>query len=675
MKKWSVKQFDNSLISKLSLNCGISELAAATLAAKGYSSAESVMEKLEINELSSPFLIKDMQAAADTINDTVENGQRICVYGDYDCDGVMATVILYSYLYEIAADVTYYIPERSEGYGLNKNAIEKLHSDGIDLIVTVDNGISAIDEAEYIYSLGMRLVVTDHHQQGEQLPRAEAVVDTHRRDDCSPFKYACGAVIALKLVAAMDGGDYTFALEQFGDLAAVATVADIVSLTGENRFIVKNGLQLIENTDKPALIALKEVCGISNKKPDSTSIGFGIAPRINAAGRFGSPSTAMELFLAESYEEALPIAQELNNLNMKRREAENSIISEIYAMFDRNPQLLHERVICVCGKDWHHGVIGIIASRIVERFGKPCFIASEENGELRGSARSFGSFSVFGALTYAADVLEKFGGHVGAGGFTIKSGMSDEFGRLINRYALENHKEMPSYELSADYSLQPRQLTIENVRGLDVLQPFGTENEKPLFLIENAEITGIIPISNNIHSRIVIKFGNNTFDAMKFRTSPDQLPVVRGDMCDMIVALEVNTYRDKTSLSLIISDIRRHDFPQNKYFAALNSFESHMRGEELPANYYPSMLPSREDAATIYRLIQLDGINSEQLYFKICNKINYCRFCFAVEAMKELGLITCSCSDSVIRRVAVTQKADFNSAPVLNGLKSRIGNQ
>ncbi len=258
MKKWSVKKYDKSLVSKLSLSCGVSSLTAAVLAAKGYSSSESVMERLELHELSDPFLIKDMKIAADTINKAVEEGVRICVYGDYDCDGVMASVILYSYLTEIGADAEYYIPERSEGYGLNKNAINKLHDDGIELIVTVDNGISAIEEAEYIYSLGMKLIVTDHHQQGDKLPKAEAIIDPHRHDDFSPFKYACGAVIALKLVAALDDGDYTMALEQFGDLAAIATVADIVSLTGENRFIVRYGLKLINNTDRYALIALKE---------------------------------------------------------------------------------------------------------------------------------------------------------------------------------------------------------------------------------------------------------------------------------------------------------------------------------------------------------------------------------------------------------------------------------
>ena len=315
MKKWTVGRPDRNAVSALMLGCGVSSLAAAALAAKGYSSPDSVMESLNVDELSDPFLIKDMQEAADTINNAIDSGERICIYGDYDCDGVMSTVILYSYLLETGADVTYYIPERSEGYGLNMKAVDKISDDGVSLIITVDNGIAAIAEAEYIYALGMKLVITDHHQQGEQLPREEAVVDPHRHDCFSPFKYMCGAGIALKLVAALDGGDYTMALEQFGDLAAIATVADIVSLTGENRFLVAYGMELIQNSDRPSLIALKEVCGLADKPIDTRSIGFGIGPRINAAGRFGSPKAAAELFLCEDYDEALAAAQELDRLN------------------------------------------------------------------------------------------------------------------------------------------------------------------------------------------------------------------------------------------------------------------------------------------------------------------------------------------------------------------------
>ncbi len=670
MKKWTKKDIDKSLVPKLASGCGISSLAAAVLAAKGYTSADDVINKLEVSELSSPFLIRDMEIAADIINEAIETETPICVYGDYDCDGVIATTILATYLTEAGAAVTCYIPERAEGYGLNKSAVEQLHEDGIKLIITVDNGISAIEEAEYIYSLGMKLIITDHHQQGETLPRAEAILDPHRHDDCSPFKYSCGAVVALKLVAALDGGDYTLALEQFGDLAAIATIADIVNITGENRLIVRYGLELINSTDRPALIALKEVSGYGDKTIDAMAVGFGLAPRINAAGRFGSPMTALELFTEYDTDKINSLAQELDTLNQQRKQTENEITAEIYDILSKNPDILRDRVIVICGKNWNHGVIGIVAARIMEQFGKPCFIASKEHGEIRGSARSFGSFSVFSALTYAADVLEKFGGHPGAGGFTIKSGMENEFRRLINKYALENHKEMPFCELAADLALTPMDITIDNVEGLNTLEPFGMGNEKPVFIVENAMIKDIIPLSNGTHSKLRVVIGRNEFDALRFKTAPNSLPVKKGDICDMAVTLSVNNYMDRRSVNMYISDIRVHSFNQDKYFAALTSFEAFMRGEELPQAYYPAMLPTRDTAVMIYKLIPNEGITADNLYFQICGNVNYCRFAVAVEALSQLGLITVNCGDNIIRRVRVSQKADLDSAEILVKLRN-----
>lgn len=672
MKKWTMGKPDKNIISKLMINCGVSSLTAAVLAQKGYSSPESVMENLNVGELSDPFLIKDMQAAADTINMAIDNGERICVYGDYDCDGIMSTVILYTYLLEIGADVTYYIPERSEGYGLNKNAIDKISDGGVSLIITVDNGISAISEAEYIYALGMKLVITDHHQQGDSLPRAEAVVDPHRHDCFSTFKHMCGAGVALKLVAALDGGDYTMALEQFGDLAAIATVADIVSLTGENRYLVSYGMNLISNTDRPALIALREVCQLESKPVDSRSIGFGIAPRINAAGRFGSPQTAAQLFLCEDYDKALPIAQELDRLNSCRKNAESDILTEIYRMIDDNPSLIRGRIIFLCGKDWHHGVIGIIASRIMEQFGKPCFIASESQGEIRGSARSFGEFSIFGALSYSAETLEKFGGHPGAGGFTVKSDLAEQFHALLEKYALENHKTMPLLTVTADSPVTPAELTVQNINGLYVLEPFGMNNEKPLFYIENAEILDVIPLSGGLHSKLRFRLGYSQHEALVFRTPPSALIVNKGDICDMIVTLGINEFKGNVSVNIIVSDLRPHTFEQSRYFAALNAFESFLRNEELPKNYYPSMYPSRDETIKIYTRIPENGICSDTLYIKLNDpKINYCKFCVAIEALRQLGLVTISSADSNIRKVKVTQKADLNSAPILVALRNK----
>ena len=673
MKKWSVGIPDRNTVLKLMTGCSVTSLTASAIASKGYESPDSVIKSLNVGELSDPFLIKDMKEAADTINAAIDCGERICIYGDYDCDGVMATVILYSYLLETGADVTYYIPERAEGYGLNNGAIDRIAADGVKLIVTVDNGIAAISEAEHIYGLGLRLVVTDHHQQGEKLPRAEAVVDPHRHDCFSPFKYMCGAGIALKLIAALDGGDCTMALEQFGDLAAIATVADIVSLTGENRFLASYGIQLIENTDRPSLMALKEVCGLTDKPINSQSLGFGIAPRINAAGRFGSPKTAARLFLCEDYDDALVIAQELDGLNNMRKQAENDIIAEIYSMIDNDPSLVYGRVIFLCGKDWHHGVIGIVASRIMEQFGKPCFIASDSGGEIRGSARSFGEFSIFEALSYAQEVLEKFGGHPGAGGFTVKSRMSADLGRLLEEYALKDHKVMPQATLAADAPAMPAELTVDNVRGLSLLEPFGAENEKPLFYIGEAELLEVLPLSDGLHSKLRLKAGFAKIDALMFRTAPTALPVKVGDRCDMIVTLGVNSYRGRDSVSVVVSDIRPHTFEQSKYFAALGSFEAFMRGEELPKNYYPSMYPSREEAVKIYKAIPENGISLDRLYISLTGKsINYCKFRFAIEALRELGLVKMNASDFGVSCVKVSAKTDLYSAPVLEKLRSRL---
>ena len=673
MKKWSVGVPDRNSVLKLMTGCGISSLTAAAIAAKGYSAPESVVESLNVGELSDPFLIKDMREAADTINAAIDGGERICVYGDYDCDGIMSTVILYSYLLEAGADVTYYIPERSEGYGLNKKAVDKISDDGVNLIVTVDNGMAAIAEAEYIYALGMKLVVTDHHQQGEALPRAEAVVDTHRRDCFSPFKYMCGAGIALKLIAALDGGDCTMALEQFGDLAAIATVADIVSLTGENRFLTTYGIELIENSDRPALMALKEVCGLTDKPINSQCIGFGIAPRINAAGRFGSPKTAVELFLCEDYDRALSVAQELDRLNNMRKQRENDIISDIYSMIDSDPSLTAGRVIFLCGKGWHHGVIGIVASRIMEQLGKPCFIASECDGEIRGSARSFGEFSIFGALSYAAHSLEKFGGHPGAGGFTVKAGMSGVFRDMLEEYALKNHRIMPLPTLSADSPAAPSELTVENVRGLSLLEPFGADNEKPLFFIGGAELTEVAPLSDGAHSKLKLKAGFARIEALIFRTPPSELPVAVGEQCDMIVTLGINSFRGRESVNIIVSDIRPHSFEQSKYFAALASFEAFMRGEELPPNYYPSMYPERDEAAQVYRAIPEGGIPLDRLYMAFSGRgLNYCKLRLSLEAFRELGLVSISGTDQRVDRIKVTKKADLASAPVLVRLRACI---
>lgn len=680
MNNWNVNSPDKKTVLRLMSGLQITPLAAAALAAKGYTSPEDAVSNLNTSSLSDPFLIKDMAAAADILNAAVDSCEKICVYGDFDCDGIMATTILYSFLLEAGADVMYYIPERSEGYGLNNAAIDKLADEGVQLIITVDNGISAVSEADHIYERGMRLVITDHHQPGETIPRAEAVVDPHQKDDMSPFKYACGAVVALKLVAAMDGGDYTLALEQYSDLAAIATVADVVSLTGENRYIVSLGLERITNTDRPALIALKAVSGAEGKPADSFTLGFVLGPRINASGRAGSPTLALRLFLSEDMEECQQLARQLNDLNTRRKSTESDILASIYDMIDSDPGLVQGRVIFICGSGWHHGVIGIVASKIEEQFGKPVFLASEGGGEVRGSARAFGEFSVFGALTYASDALEKFGGHPGAGGFTIKPGCTERFRHLLEEYAAKNHPAMPRFTISADYAPAPGEITVDNIRDLQLLAPFGQGNEEPLFYLENAEILSIDGMSGGVHSRIRLKYGNITTSAVMWHTSPEELPTGLSRFCDLIVTLGIEDFAWKSSSApqtpqpkFYIKDIRPHGFDQGRYFAAKAAYECFCRNEKLPGNYYPTMLPDRQDVVRLYKSIPSGGINSDALYCAMADRsFNYCRFSVAAQALRELGHITISSGSSRIARVENSPKSALESAPVLARLRSHL---
>lgn len=430
MKKWTVGSPDLNAAKIISQQGGLSGICAEVLVSRGIDSMEKAVsffnadtDKDEGERLSDPFLIKDMREAADAILAAVDNGKSICVYGDYDCDGITATALLYSYIECIGGNVRYYINDRSEGYGLCADALKRLAEEGTELIVTVDNGISAVEEAKLAKELGIELVITDHHRPGDILPDAPAVVDPHRDDDLSPFKDLCGCGVALKLAAAMDGGSLDSALEQFSDLAAIATVADVVPLSGENREIVRLGLKYLENTENAGLQALMEAASV--KLPvTSTQAAFAIAPRINASGRFASASEAVELLLCEDPDAAAEMAARLNSLNSARKKTEADIMEEIRGDILKNPHILYERILFLYGEGWHHGVIGIVAAKLVERFGKPVFILSGDGDEARGSARSVAGFSVHKALTACSGLLTKFGGHSGAGGFPLRKKIS-----------------------------------------------------------------------------------------------------------------------------------------------------------------------------------------------------------------------------------------------------------
>lgn len=673
MKKWQIHQPSEEAAKQIRSSSDLSMLCAQVLAARGMHNVQEAAAFLQCDGLADPFLTADMEAAAACINTALDDGSRICIYGDYDCDGVTATVILYSYLLEMGADVTYRIPERDEGYGLNVDAVHAMHEDGVELIVTVDNGITAIAEAELIADLGMTLVITDHHQPLETLPKAAAIVDAHRADDTSPFHDLCGAGVALKLVAALDGGDTAMALEQFGELAAIATIADVVNLSGENRYLVQLGLRLLANTERVGLLALLEKSGLLGKSFTSTSVAFGIAPRINAAGRFGSPKTAVELLLCEDPDEAAELAEELERRNQARKAEEVRILEEIAEQAAENPRLLKERVLVFAGEGWHHGVIGIAASRLEEQFGKPTILITLEGDRARGSMRSFGAFSAFRCLHACRELLSRYGGHPGAGGFSLPTEHVERFRQAVQQYAKESNPVMPVLTLEADKLLMPQEITMENITGLEALAPFGEGNPVPVFAVCHAVLQSVLPLSGGTHSKLKITYGGMAMDLLLFRTRPEEVMLKTGDVCDFLINIEVGSFQGRPQLSVIVKDYRKSGLKQAKYFAAENTYEQYCRHEELQPSFYPAITPTRDVLVQIYQRIPQTDTTFDGLFggMQDLPQMNYCKFRLALDIFSELGLVQQDLWTRQVHRKPVSAKVDLQQSVLLQGLQKR----
>ena len=676
MKKWTIGKPDPKAVELLSQKGGLSAVCAGVLASRNIDTIEKATEFFNQqdsgSQLSDPFLIHDMREAAEALLAAIDEGKKICIYGDYDCDGITATAVLYSYLECMGGNVEYYINQRSEGYGICKDAIKRLSENGVEVIVTVDNGISAVEEAKLASELGIELIITDHHQPGEELPEAVAVVDPHRADDMSPFKDLCGCGVALKLIAAMDGGDYSSAMEQFSDLAAIATVADIVPLKGENREIVRQGLRYLENTENMGLQALMAVAGV--KIPiTSMNAAFSIAPRINASGRFGSASEAVDLLLCEDPEESETMANRLNQLNTERRKTEADIMNEIQASIISKPEILYKRVLFLYGEGWHHGVIGIVAAKLVERFGKPVFILSDDGDYARGSARSVDGFSVHKALTACADILTKFGGHSGAGGFSLMKSDINNFDNALQKYAAENFSSMPVLTLHADKLITPQELSVESISSLSVLEPCGEGNPQPLFAMLSARLLDIAPLSGGTHTKLKLTYGNNGFYGLMFGMKTAEFPYKAGDILDILAYPEINTYGGNTSVNIRIADLRKSGIQQQKYFAAKDAYEKYKRGEGAEKTLIPRIVPDRNDLAAIYRAVPENTVSFDAAYTTVhSDAINYCKFRLALDIFEELKLFKVDRYCETVSRIPTITKVDLDSSAILNELKNLL---
>lgn len=679
MKKWIIGNPDPKLSSELVLNGGLSEICAGVLVSRGIDTLEKAQNFFNYSdnsggiELSDPFLIKGMNEAADYIQDAVENGKRICIYGDYDCDGITATAVLYQYIECMGGNVCYHINMRADGYGLCESAVRLLCDEGVELIITVDNGISAVNEAALINELGMELIITDHHQPGDNLPEALAIVNPHRLDCMSPYKDLCGCGVVLKLIAAMDGGDYSAVFEQFSDLAAIATIADIVPLNGENREIVRHGLRYLENTENIGLKALIECAGV-NGHIDSSAAAFRLIPRINAAGRFGSASDAVRLLLCEDPEEAEEIAREIDALNNQRKLTETSIINEIEEIIADNPGILYGRVLVFYGKGWHHGVIGIIAARITERFGKPVFIMSDEGDEARGSARSVKGFSIHKALTACSRVLTKFGGHKGAGGFSLPITNIPEFIKCLQEYSKSNFDIMPVYSLKADKIISPEELKKDTINSLNMLEPFGEGNNRPLFAMLSVRILDVISLSNGQHTKLKLTYGKTGLYGLLFGTKTADFSFKAGDMLDMLVYPEVNNYNGSSNINIRIADYRKSGISQQKYLAAKNVYEQYMRGEIIDNKLIQRIIPARDELAQIYKALPKSRfISCDAVYSGLdTEQINYCKFRLALNIFEELGLLEINKFQDCLKLSQEQKKVQLDNSIILSKLNSLV---
>lgn len=677
LRKWEVRPLDKERAAAFAQTYGVPFFLAMLMNIRGLDDAVHLREFLGEGEpLSDPFLLKDMDKAAARITRAVDNMEKIAVYGDYDADGVTSTAMLYSYLETRGADVIFYIPQREgEGYGMNIGAVEYLKEQGVSLIVTVDNGISSVQEVARANELGIDVVVTDHHRPQEILPDAVAVVDAYRPDDTSPYKHFSGVGIAFKLLMALEdgAGDVEDLLEAYSDLAAIGTIGDIVPLTGENRTLIRAGLERLSQSDRPGVQALLENAGIAGKALTSTNVAFTLVPRINATGRMGAPERAVRLLISGYEEEAEVLSEEICADNEERRRVEAEIAEAAFADIEAKGYM-KDRVVVVDGENWHHGVIGIVASRVTERCGKPCMIISRGETEAKGSGRSIEGFSLFEAICACGDLLLKFGGHPMAAGITLKSENIEAFRKRINQYAAEHFPQMPTQTVTLDCKLNPAALSVSMAQSLTQLEPFGNGNPQPVFGLFNMDLSNVTPVGGGGHLRLTLEKNGAVITAMRFNTKPEELPYHIGDKIDLAVQLEAREFRGQPSLTVIVRDMKFAAFNTEKNIASLASFEKWQRGEVLSAEDKNRLYPDRACLAAIYRALRtVNGKETDQVRFvsQFGKDMTLGLFKTALLVFEERGLVHSEIADDTFTAALIetSGKTDITRSPVLLALQ------
>ena len=558
-KKWECYNIDDNKVEELVEQKHISNLLASILVNRGITEEKELEVFLNPTrkDFYDPFLLPDMEIAVDRIIKAVNNKEKIMIYGDYDADGITSVSVLKKYLNQIGLETGEYIPNRlNEGYGLNKEAILKIYNMGYKLMVTVDCGISGLEEVEYANTLGIETIITDHHEPAEQLPNAIAVIDAKRKDNIYPFNQLAGVGVVFKLIQAisiklnLDEKEYL----KYLDIVCIGTISDIVPLVDENRVIAKLGLKLIEQTKN---IGLRTLLNIANfKKIDSNAISFGVAPRINACGRMGAQEEALKLFLTEDKQEALKIAKNLVKFNQERQNTEKQIFEDVIQEIEKNNDK-EKKCIVLAKENWHHGIIGIVSSKVTEMYYKPSILICLEGDMGKGSGRSVPGFDLYNALSKCNNYIEKFGGHSMAIGISIKKENFEKLKAEIEKCAEESNISDIMPIINIDKRINLKDISIEEAKSLELLEPFGEANKMPIFLIQNLKIDSIRALSDGKHLKLTLKQDNYIIDTIGFNMGELSKQYLLGDKVDVVGTIEINTFGNKENIQMNLKDIRK----------------------------------------------------------------------------------------------------------------------
>ena len=668
-KEWKIPYVRPAPPQEL-LDGGCTPLLASLLALRGVT-ARGEMEQLlhgGSEVLHDPMLLADMPRAVARLHRAIEAGEKVAVYGDYDVDGITSTCLLTDYLRFKGLECVPYIPDRSEeGYGLNEGAVAALHEQGVSLIITVDCGITAREEVRYAASLGMDMIITDHHECGDApLPEAAAVVDCKRPDERYPNRALAGVGVALKLVCACEGeGDGM--VERYCDLAAIGTIADVMPLVDENRYLVRRGLEKIARDPRPGIAAMLRESSMDGKKLTASVVGFTLAPRLNAAGRLDCPAVAARLLMTSDPAEATALAVELCELNRKRQSIETAIWDEANTMLASSAPAAP---IVLASDKWHQGVIGIAASRLAEQYSLPAIMVCL-NGEIgKGSCRSYGGFNLFDALSACSEHLIGFGGHALAAGLNIRSDKLEDFRAALAKYYQEN-KPAAAPEVQPDLLIcDPALLDIDNVRSLDLLEPYGNANPRPVLCLSGVNLESASDVGGGKHLRIRARLGRESFEGIFFSHNERELNIHSGDLVDIAFTPQINEFHGHVSVQLLLSALRRHD--------GTELCECILGGEKSVLWAAAAFCPERADFVRVWHMAEQDGFSlpssAREILALTPPGMAAETFCLCLAVLCEVGLL-CSPDGRVYGASAaqIDGKADLEGTEIMRELKSYRG--